>query len=375
MFFPGQKNEKNHSSILTPNPEADSFSSASKKEEKESHVPGVPPNDTHGARCGEKAFGNAVPGKKSLPKILGDDVSDVHITREGYGEDEERKFIARARTNGILGAPTELFLDGEWAETSAAISSPPKKDFALSLPDGRRLRVAARTGLSGDVDEVFLRVLPMEIPPAWESVARLLPELVKPFVGLVLVSGVTGSGKSTLLASIAERHILSGSHVVTVEDPVEYMLRPAGAGYASQREVGADVENFAAGVKMSLREDPDTIVIGEVRDPDTASAALSAAETGHAVLATVHAGGCFGAVDRFLSLLGPGDYQAMRLSASFLCGIHASSAPSSDGRRVMRTYEVFKSNDAARTHIRDRATHRLGQARSGLMEHEYRVTV
>lgn len=365
MFFPGRNEDfEDEKNAKRPSRGADEPRHASEANRASANIHRT------------ETFGDVVSGKRPLPEILGNDVSDVHIVAErNEREPGGRRFIARARTNGVLGMPTELVLDGEWRETGAVIVSPPKKDFALPLPDGRRLRVAVRTGFSGDFDEIFLRVLPGDIPPAWEGVARLLPELVKPFVGLVLVSGVTGSGKSTLLASIAERHVFSGSHVVTVEDPVEYALRAAGPGYASQREVGVDVEDFATGVKMSLREDPDTIVIGEVRDPETASAALSAAETGHAVLATVHAGGCFGAVDRFLSLLGPGDYQAMRLSASFLCGIHASSSPSSDGRRMMRTYEVFRSNDAARTHIRDRATHRLGQARSGLMEHEYKVTV
>ena len=329
----------------------------------------------------ERTAGRAgAEGSFSLKEALEGDATDVHlflpapcVSRDG----DAVSATGRVRRRGELGPLARVELDVDEFLLKALLD-PSRTDFSLGLSSGGRLRVASRTARAGSAREVFIRLLPEAVPPVFGRLSRLLPELDRLTPGLVLVSGVTGSGKTTLLASVAERHLELGAHVVTVEDPIEYHIRSDGrAGYSSQREVGADVPDFASGVKMSLREDPNTIIIGEVRDRETALAALTAAETGHSVFATLHAGGCFGTVDRFLSLTGGGEYEAMRLAGAFLCGIHVSSRTVTEGGEsfIERTYEVFRSNDAARTHIRERAAHRLWQARLGTSEKDWKLTI
>ena len=237
-------------------------------------------------------------------------------------------------------------------------------DKSMTLPDGSRLRISVRSGFGGNVVQVFFRTLPKDIPPVASRLADILAPASSPAPGIMLVSGLTGSGKSTLLASMVQGYLESGgAHIVTIEDPIEYLFKGTSFGYASQRDVGRDVPSFAEGVKRTLREDPDVIMVGEIRDSETAIAALTAAETGHMVLATVHAPGCFGAIDRYLALLGSDEYQAMRLSHAYLGGVHIETSAGGDGR-VLREYEAFFNNDASRTHIRERKTHQLGQARN-----------
>lgn len=323
---------------------------------------------------------HAAADRISLKEALDGEATDIHIFPLASSTPEDAPLtaaMARVRVGGVLGPLTAMEADIN-GELLAMLINPPKPDFSTSLPSGRRLRVAVRTVCSGAAQEIFIRVLPETIPPVFDRLAHLLPEIAGMTPGLVLVSGITGSGKSTLLASIAMRHLELGAHVVTVEDPVEYLLHAKrSSGYASQREVGFDVPDFASGVKMSLREDPDTIIVGEIRDRETALATLTAAETGHSVFATVHAGGCFGTVDRFLSLVGGSEFEAMRLAGTYLCGIHVSSrsVEEQDETYFERTYEIFRSNDAARTHIRDRSAHRLWQSRLGTSEKDWKLTI
>ncbi|MDQ7038938.1 MAG: PilT/PilU family type 4a pilus ATPase [Aquificota bacterium] len=161
-------------------------------------------------------------------------------------------------------------------------------DISYSLPKVSRFRVNVfkQRGTWG----MAFRVIPFEIPP-FESLN--LPEIMLKTVletnkGLVLVTGPTGSGKSTTLASIIEEmNKTQRKVIVTIEDPIEYLLRDKNC-YIVQREVGIDTQSFARGLRAALREDPDVIMVGEIRDTETAEIALQAAETGHLVLSTLH---------------------------------------------------------------------------------------
>src|SRR4029079_3906773 len=136
--------------------------------------------------------------------------------------------------------------------------------------------------------------------------------------GLVIVCGPTGSGKSTTLASLAYEALLRRpSMLITLEDPIEYVLAPKGAkGLARQRQVGRDVRDFAAGLRDALREDPDLLLIGEMRDPETISLALTAAETGHLVLASLHCRSAASAIERIVDTYPPERQQQIRVQLS-----------------------------------------------------------
>lgn len=288
-------------------------------------------------------------------------VSDVHVSLKK----NEEKLSGWMRINSVLVKVDEFYDDLNDTKFSWMLRAEGNCEKSMGLGD-KRLRIAKRTVMEGRGTEVYFRVLPNEIPDVAHRLKDILEPVMTPSHGIFLVSGITGSGKSTLLASLAQNYInTAGSHIVTIEDPIEYVFTAGNYGYASQRDVGSDVESFADGVKKSLRDDPDVILVGEIRDAETAAVALTAAETGHMVLATVHAPGCFGAIDRYLAMLGEADYQAMRFSAGYLGGVHIESfAPLSADRGVSRTYEVFYNNDASRTHIRERKTHQLGQSRN-----------
>ena len=216
-------------------------------------------------------------------------------------------------------------------------------DFAITFENIRfRCNVFhfggnARYGMS-------LRKLNDVIPPL-ETLG--LPKLAKTFAdratGLVLITGATGSGKSTTLASIID-HIndTRNSHIITIEDPVEY-IHYNKTSSITQREVGIDVKSFAMGLKASLREDPDIILIGEIRDRETCEAALAAAETGHLVLATLHTSSAAKSIERIMDMYHGEEKQAIRgVLSSVLIGIVSQVlVPSLDKTHRLLVAEVM----------------------------------
>lgn len=171
--------------------------------------------------------------------------------------------------------------------------------------------------------------------------------------GLVLVTGETGSGKSTTLAAILEKiNQTRQAHIVTLEDPIEYIYRPKQC-VINQREVGKDTKTFASGLRASLREDPDVILIGEMRDPETIEAAITAAETGHLVFATLHTNSAAETVDRIIQVFPEGKQAQIRLQLS-LCLVAVLSqqlVPKKNGGRVLAS-ELMIVNHAIANIIR-----------------------
>lgn len=178
--------------------------------------------------------------------------------------------------------------------------------------------------------------------------------------GLVLVSGPAGSGKSTTLAALVDKINSERScHIITLEDPVEF-IHGSRRSLVSQREAGRDTADFASGIRSALREDPDVILVGELRDWETISAALLAAETGHLVLATLHTGDAAGTVDRILDACPGGREQAGCLLASCLQGIICQQLlPRASGGGRAAAFEVLIATEALRSLIRDGRTHQL----------------
>jgi len=187
-----------------------------------------------------------------------------------------------------------------------------------------------------------------------------LPALAELPYGLVLMTGPTGSGKSTTLAAMIEHlNRTAQRHIVTLEDPIEYRFRDD-QSMIHQREVGLHVDGFAQGLRAALREAPDVILVGEMRDLDTISAALTAAETGHLVLSTLHAGTSVQAVDRIIDVFPENQQQQVRaqLSDCLRAIVAQRLLPTPDQGRVPAV-ELVMVNLAVSTCIRDRRTHQL----------------
>lgn len=233
-------------------------------------------------------------------------------------------------------------------------------DFGFSLPGSGRYR--GNAALQQGTVSLVIRLLPPEIP-SLEALG--LPDICRELAGkkrgMVVVSGPTGSGKSTSLAAMINHlNSLENRRIVTVEDPVEYVYEHA-QGVVTQRELGGDTHSFAGALKHVLRQDPDVILIGEMRDLETAAAALNIAETGHLVLTTGHATGAAQAVERIVDLFPPYERQmAQARLASLLQGILCQVlVPRAGGSGRVVAVEVMLANSAVRNLIREGKTFQL----------------
>ncbi len=191
-----------------------------------------------------------------------------------------------------------------------------------------------------------------------------LKKLVVPTNGLVLVSGATGCGKSsTLAALIQEINLTEPRHILTIESPIEYLLRPRRA-FIRQREVGRDTPSFEQGLLDALREDPDVLMVGEMREPETMRLTLNAAETGHLVLATVHSGSCAEALQRVV-LAFPSEIQAnvaAQLADSLLAVVCQRLRFRPDLELRVPECEILRSTNSVRAFIRNRDFFKIPQA-------------
>jgi twitching motility protein PilT len=233
-------------------------------------------------------------------------------------------------------------------------------DFAYTLPGVGRLRcnVAQQRGALS----FAVRLLPPQIP----TIAELeLPEICEDLAlrprGLVIVSGPTGSGKSTTLAAMIH-HINANRacHVVTIEDPIEYS-HPSLKSAVTQRELGSDTLSFAQALKHVLRQDPDVILVGEMRDLDTAAAVLNVAETGHLVLTTGHAPSAHQCMERVIDLFPPEQrYLAQARLASLIVGVLCQTlVPRADGSGRIAAVEIMLGSPAVRNLIRESKIYQL----------------
>jgi twitching motility protein PilT len=236
-------------------------------------------------------------------------------------------------------------------------------DLAYSIPGRARFRVNSyfqRASLSA-----AFRLIPHDIP----SLGSLdLPPVIEEFTkkprGFVLVTGPTGSGKSTTLAAMIDlinevRH----EHILTIEDPIEFLHRHKRC-IVNQRELGADAQTFGLGLKAALRQDPDVILVGEMRDLETISTALTAAETGHLVFATLHTQDAAQTVDRIVDVFPPEQQQQVRVQLSVaLQGIVTQQLlPKADGQGRVCACEILVPTPAVRNLIREGKTHQIYSA-------------
>ena len=234
-------------------------------------------------------------------------------------------------------------------------------DFCAQVPDVGRFRVNVFQQHRG-AGAVF-RAVPMEVPSMEQlGMGPVFRRMADAKRGLVLVTGPTGSGKSTTLAAMIH-HVneTRREHILTIEDPIEF-VHPPRRCVVNQREVGRDTADFAAALRAALREDPDVILIGEMRDPETIRLALTAAETGHLVFATLHASSAPKCVDRVVDVF-PGSEKAVirtMLSESLVAVVAQTLLPRIGGGRVA-AHEIMIANAAVRNLIRE---HKVAQLQS-----------
>jgi len=232
-------------------------------------------------------------------------------------------------------------------------------DFSAELPERGRFRVNAH--FQRDRIAISFRAIPSKVPPMSDL---NLPPVVSSFTdlprGLVLVTGETGSGKSTTLASMIDKmNHKYGYHVITLEDPIEYELVPDKC-LIEQREVGNDVSSFASGLRHVLRQDPDIILVGEMRDLETTSAAITAAETGHLVLSTLHTQSAAQTVERIIDIYPAEQQNQIRamLANTLQAVISQTLLKKPTGGRVM-ALEIMIPNPAIRNLIREDKIHQI----------------
>jgi len=233
-------------------------------------------------------------------------------------------------------------------------------DFSYSLPGVSRFRgnILMQRGTVGCV----LRAVPPR-PFTMEELGlpAIIPEMCRKPRGLILICGPTGSGKSTTLAAMID-HINESRkcHIVTIEDPIEFVHRNKKA-IVRQRELGMDTKGFAEALKHVLRQDPDVIMVGEMRDLESISLTITAAETGHLVLATLHTIGAATAVDRMIDVFPPHKQNQVRLQLSMtLEGVISQSlVPRADGMGRVLAAEVLLGTPAIRNLIREAKTHQI----------------
>lgn len=300
----------------------------------------------------------------SIEKLLAfgrqEQCSDIHITQG---------LPLAMRKHGRL-QPTEIQLSNEETEqlilsfcSKAQVEGLKKgidQDFALQMQDHSRYRVNVyrhRLGLSAAI-----RLLNADIPN-FESLhlPPAIGKLAEEPRGLVLITGPTGSGKSTTLAAMIDYiSRLRAAHILTVEDPIEYVFNQ-NKSVIHQREVGATVTSFASALRSALREDPDIILVGEMRDYETISTAVTAAETGHLVLSTLHTTGAAQTIDRIVDTCPAESQQQMRSQLSMILRgvVTQQLLPLTGGSGRTVATEILIGTDAVSNIIREDKCHQL----------------
>lgn len=292
--------------------------------------------------------------------------SDIHIT---VG------MPLKYRINGkLVDAPGQLS-DGETIAMLVELLNETQRelleegidaDFAIRTPDGNRQRVNVfkQDGRLAATIRLLNSTIPslemLGLPPVLKQLAD------KPR-GLILVTGPTGSGKSTTLAAMIDYiNETRADHIITIEDPVEYMYDKK-AALIHQREVGRDAKSFASALRSALREDPDIILVGEMRDYETIAAALTAAETGHLVMSTLHTTGAAQTIDRIIDACPASIQNQIRTQLSTVLNgvITQCLVPNARGNGRVAATEILLGTDAVGNMIRENKCHQLPSLMQG----------
>lgn len=295
-----------------------------------------------------------------LAQAVQENASDLHIT---VGEppilriDGELMPVDEVR---LSPADTLELTEQVTKDRFAELERAGELDFSMGVKGLGRFRVNAyrQRGSYG----MALRVVHNKIPAMEElELPPVVRDLARKQRGLILVTGPTGSGKSTTLASMIDMiNVERSCHIITLEDPIEY-LHQHKKSMVNQREVGSDTMSFANGLRAALREDPDVILVGEMRDLDTIAIAITAAETGHLVLSTVHTMGASSTIDRIIDIFPPYQQPQVRVQlAGVLDGIISQQLiQKRDKKGRVGAFEVMIATTAICNLIREGKTHQI----------------
>ncbi len=296
-----------------------------------------------------------------LTQAVNGGASDIHLT---VG------LPPRMRLYGdLINMDYPILMPADTNEIASSVMSEKQKrifdekgevDFSYSVGSVGRFRVNCFKQRGSAA--LALRVVNTEIPrPEALGIPDSVVDLYTKKRGLVLVTGPTGSGKSTTLASLIDKINSSRSaHIITLEDPIEY-LHTHKRAMINQREVGLDTNSYSNALRAALREDPDVILVGEMRDLETISTAVTAAETGHLVLSTLHTIGAASTIDRIIDVFPPHQQQQIRIQLSMVLEsvISQQLIPTADGRGRVAAFEVMHATPAINNLIRDGKTHQI----------------
>ncbi len=300
-----------------------------------------------------------------LSRIVEDEgVSDVHVTvgvpivLRKHGElvyYDDKKLMP----DDTLSIAKDLMSEVQFKE----YEEKGELDFSYSVPGSQRFRVNAYH--QRNTCCVALRCISATVP-AMETLGLppIVSELANKNSGLVLVTGPTGSGKSTTLASIVDKiNNTRKKHIITLEDPIEYLFRH-NMSIVNQREIGSDTRSFANALRASLREDPDVILVGEMRDFETISIALTAAETGHLVLSTLHTVGAAATIDRIVDIFPPSQQAQIKvqLAGTLQAVISQQLLKRCDKPGRVVATEVLVVNNGIRNMIREGKNHLINNS-------------
>jgi twitching motility protein PilT len=291
--------------------------------------------------------------------------SDIHLAVGSPAMFRVRGELVTADSDDLL-TPEDMQLGFDTMtseEEKAEFRKNLELDFAYSVPNLVRLRcnVAKQRGNIA----LVMRLIANSIPDI-ESLG--VPEICKELIlkprGMIVISGPTGSGKSTTLAAMIDYlNHTQRRRVVTIEDPIEYVYTSQKCA-VTQRELGGDTRSFAEALRHVLRQDPDVILVGEMRDLETASAALTIAETGHLVLTTGHAPSTYQAMERIVDMFPPHERQLAqtRLASLLIAVLCQALVPTVDGKGRVPAIEIMLANPAVRNLIREGKIHQLPNA-------------
>ena len=327
------------------------------------------PGDTDAAGDGEspyampRAAGGTVQIDKLLMAAVKGGVSDIHITTgippvfriDGHMKAQATKVLTADDTNGLMKAITPERCQAELAEKGGC-------DFGFAFKDLARFRVSVFKQ-RGSVAMVLRQIPNKLLTPEQLGVPAVCKKLVTRPRGLFLVTGPTGSGKSTTLAGLIDYiNNTFDHHIITIEDPIEF-YHYSKKSTVNQREIGTDVPSFSEALRRALRQDPDVILVGELRDLETIEAAISAAETGHVVFGTLHTTGAQGTVNRIIDAFPTNQQEQVRtqLSTAILGVLSQTLLPKIGGGRVA-AYEVLVCTPGIGNLIRENKTFRINSA-------------